>query len=163
MNDLPQMLSTTYASSTLDPDLMFRGQGVAFPGGNADLVDAARRMAIAGHMANKLGGVPTPDIRNQLIKENQMATRIVRVIIADPNENIPLDQRVLFMSNEMTTDMTDEELYFDVNPAAKLAAHNEKRVKMLDKKASDRANKEVFLEPARIRDLKMIVVNIATF
>jgi hypothetical protein len=97
-------------------------------------------------------------------QEKQMpSVRIVRVFIADPNENIPLDKRVIYKSEEMLTDLTDQELFFEANPAALLAKHNELRTKTLDKKLTAAMNGERFLEPARIRDLKMVVVDIAAF
>lgn len=88
--------------------------------------------------------------------------RIVKVFIADSNENIPLLSRVLYTGEEKLTDLDDNELFFEIPIKALLDAHNEKRVTVIDKKKSTAVN-QVLLEPARIRDLKMVVVDVAVF
>lgn len=94
-----------------------------------------------------------------LQKGHQMSRRLVKVIIADPNENIPLDQCILFSGDEKLTDATDQELFFELEIKTMLEKHNEKRVMMIDKKVKDRIE---LLEPAKVRDLKMVVVTVAT-
>lgn len=91
------------------------------------------------------------------------ALRIVRVIIADPDSNLPLENRVLHDSKEITTDLDDRELFFEINIKEKLDAHNAVRAKTIDKEATKEKTKDVFLEPLRIRDLKMTVVTVAQF
>ncbi|KRQ94953.1 hypothetical protein CQ12_38095, partial [Bradyrhizobium jicamae] len=86
--------------------------------------------------------------------------RLVKVVIVDPNENIPLDDCVLYSGDEKLTDSTDQELFFEIDIKGILEAHNDKRVKVIDKRVKERTE---HLEPAKIRDLKMVVVNIATF
>ena len=90
----------------------------------------------------------------------QTARRLVKVIIADPNENIPLDQCILYSGPEKLTDLNDQELFFELDIRDLLAKHNEGRVKIIDKKMKERTE---HLEPARIRDLKMVVVTVAQF
>lgn len=94
---------------------------------------------------------------------NQTQRRYVQVFIADPNENVPLEESVLYKGDQKLTDLTDTELFFEVPIAETLKAHNEKRVKWLDKEASKRAGKDVTLDAVKIRDLKMVVVTIAAF
>lgn len=89
--------------------------------------------------------------------------RIVQVFIADTNENVPLEKSVLYSGDQKLTDLNDQELFFELPIADKLKEHNEARVKYLDKEASKRAGKDVFLDAAKIRDLKMLVVTIAQF
>ncbi|HEY1980712.1 MAG TPA: hypothetical protein VGH13_11545 [Xanthobacteraceae bacterium] len=92
-------------------------------------------------------------------KGNPMSTRrIVQVFIADPNDNISLDDCLLFKSEEKLTDATDQELFFELDIKDMLEKHNEKRVKIVDKKVKDRTE---YLEPAKVRDLKMVVVTVA--
>ena len=91
------------------------------------------------------------------------AARIVKVFIADPNENLPLDKRVIYSGDEKLTDSTDQELFFEVPIGDLLAKQNELRAATLDKKASEKSGRDIFLEPARIRDLKMVVVTVAQF
>lgn len=94
-------------------------------------------------------------------KESVMSDRrYVRVLVVDPNENIPLDQCMLYAGEEKLTDLTDEELFFELEIKTLLAAHNAKRVKVIDKKVKERTE---HLEPAKVRDLKMVVVTVAKF
>lgn len=89
--------------------------------------------------------------------------RIVQVFIADPDINVPLDSALIYKSEPKFTDASDQELYFEVPIVELLKVHNEKRGKWQDKEATKKSGREVFLEPAKIRDLKMVVVNIAQF
>ncbi len=89
--------------------------------------------------------------------------RIVKVFIADSNVNIPLDKRVLYSGTEKLTDLTDQELFFEVSIGELLSAHNSYRSSVLDRAASDKFGRNIYLEPVRIRDLKMVVVDVATF
>lgn len=88
------------------------------------------------------------------------ARRLVKVIIVDPNENVPLDSCVLYSGPEKMTDLDDNELFFDLDVKALLDTHNAKRVTLPNKAIKERVE---LLEPARIRDLKMSVVTIASF
>lgn len=89
--------------------------------------------------------------------------RIVRIFIVDVDENLPLNKRILHQTEEQLTDLTDTELFMTLGIGDKLAAHNTVRAATLDKKASTKAGKDVFLEPIRIRDLRMFVSAIASF
>ena len=48
------------------------------------------------------------------IEEEDMGRRLVKVIIIDPNENVPLEDAVLYMGEEVLTDLTDQELFFEL-------------------------------------------------
>lgn len=91
------------------------------------------------------------------------ARRLVQVFIADTDANVPLDNAMLYRGEPVFTDSTDQELYFDIPVAALLKEHNAKRITWPDKEASRKAGKDIVLEPAKIRDLKMVVVTIAQF
>ena len=93
------------------------------------------------------------------------ACRLVRVIVVDPHESVPMANRVLYMGAEKMTDATDEELFFEIAAelGEKLKSHNEQRVTWTEKKNAADPEKAKKLEAARIRDLKMTVVSIATF
>lgn len=167
MMELPTISKTSYGDSTrsLSAHDMIMGnvRPAALGGGKVfeedvglsgfgDLMKVGERARVAAqHQLH----------RPIILKEN-FVSRIVRVFIADPNENIPLDKRIIYKSEEFHTDLTDQELFFEANPAALLAAHNEYRVTVMDKKLSSQ-QREVKLEPARIRDLKMVVVDVAVF
>lgn len=86
--------------------------------------------------------------------------RVVQVWIADTNENIPLDKRILYKGDPKVTEDTDQELFFEINIKEILEKHNAERVKFVNKAVKDRTE---YLEPVKIRDLKMTVVNLAQF
>lgn len=86
--------------------------------------------------------------------------RLVQVIIVDNNESVPLEHAVLHRSAEKFTDLDDQELFFEIDIMGLLTTHNERRITWRNKKVKDR---EEMLEPARIRDLKMVVVEVARF
>lgn len=92
--------------------------------------------------------------------EQDMSNRIVQVFIADINPNIPVEERLLYKGEPKFTDMTDQELFFELDIKELLAKHNEKRIKIIDKSVKDRTQ---YLEPARVRDLKMATVTITAF
>lgn len=89
-----------------------------------------------------------------------MPKRMVQIIVADKDSNVPLEDSLLYKGDPIITDLEDRELWFEVNLKEALTKHNEKRTKMVNKLVKDRVE---YLEPARVRDLSMVVVNIATF
>jgi hypothetical protein len=121
------------------------------------------------HNFNQLGQNFTTNeiVVNQPIqKEPEMEKtkrRFVQVFIMDPNENVPLDKALLYKGDQKLTESTDQELFFDVNISDVLSKHNEFRKTCLDKEASRQSGKDIYLEPARIRDLAMTVVNLVSF
>ena len=96
-------------------------------------------------------------------EESMNVRRIVRVFIIDPDQNIPLEKALLYESDEFLTDATNQELFYEVPIKELLGQHNKYRTTVLDKEATKRLGKETYLEPIRIRDLKMVVVDIAVF
>ena len=95
--------------------------------------------------------------------KGEFMRRIAQVFIADTNDNIALDKGLLYQGEPTFTDLTDEELFFELDMKTILEAHNAVRVATLDKKASKTSGRDVYLEPARIRDLNMVVLDIAVF
>lgn len=89
--------------------------------------------------------------------------RVVKVFVADPDEKVPADKSLLYEGKEHVTDLTDQELFFEVDIKPLLEKHNAERTKMVDKPSSQKFGKEVYLEPAKIRDLRMTVVVVAQF
>jgi hypothetical protein len=123
-------------------------------------------------VANVLRGVPLQRLMmtdsqdpNYLAKPllKSMSKRLVRVFLVDPNASIPLDASMLYKSEEKLTDLTDQELFFEMPVQELLAKHNALRVTLVDKEASKRSNKDVLLEPAKIRDLTMTVLVLETW
>ena len=93
-------------------------------------------------------------------KEKPMPRRIIQDFIADPDDNVPLEKSMLFAGDQKLTDATDQELFFEIDMRTVLDQHNKVRTTLIDKKIKDRTE---YLEPAKIRDLKMVVVTVATF
>lgn len=101
-----------------------------------------------------------PNVQRNISMAALPTRRLVRVLVVDPNDNIPLNSSVIYKGDELLTDLTDQELFFEINIQELLKTHNEMRVKIVDKRVKDRTE---YLEPAKIRDLKMVVVTIAQF
>jgi hypothetical protein len=95
-------------------------------------------------------------------KEKPMtpSRRLVQVFIADPDENVPLEKALLYTGEQKLTDATDQELFFEIDMKSVLEAHNSERIKIINRKVKERTE---YLEPVKIRDLKMVVVDVATF
>lgn len=152
MSETPSIIASNYTSSAVDFDNLVLGNAVF---GNRQFQDWGNAQQNVF-----LQQLQKPKPQDIMPNTNR---RIVQVFIADPNENVPLEESVLFKGEQKLTDLTDTELFFEVPMAETLKAHNDKRVKWLDKDASKKAGKDVLLDPAKIRDLKMLVVTVAQF
>ena len=92
-------------------------------------------------------------------KEIQMTgRRLVQVFVADPDEMVPLENCLLYTGEMKITDSTDQELFYEIDVKAMLDKHNAFRKTIVDKDVKDRTE---YLEPVKIRDLKMVVVTAA--
>ncbi len=118
-----------------------------------------RARRVPGHIFHAAVQAATPQ---QQKEDDSMSTqrRLVRVMMVDPHPDVPMDHALLHDSKEVFTDKDDRELFFDMPVAELLRAHNAKRVTWPDKAVKDRVQ---MLEPVRIRDLKMHVIEIAKF
>jgi hypothetical protein len=154
MLDTPTIASSSYASATVP--LAFVNANAAVGGLGLAIDNNAN--ALWKKSAFQQLDHPAPPAK----QEPPMAAtrRLVQVFIADPNENIPLADSLLYSGDQKLTDATDQELFFEIDIKDILAKHNEKRAKTVDKKVKERVE---YLEPAKIRDLKMVVVNVASF
>lgn len=113
------------------------------------------------HFAPQRHRITTHATTTDTTENNEMTTRILRVILADPDENLPVEKRVLFQGPEKLTDLTDQELFFELPIQDLLTKHNELRARTKDKDQSANFGRDVMLEPVKIRDLKMVIVNVA--
>lgn len=86
--------------------------------------------------------------------------RLVQVFIADPDENVALDKSLIYEGERKLTDLENNELFHEIPIMELLKAHNEYRQTVVNKKVKERTE---YLEPIRIRDLRMVVVELATF
>jgi hypothetical protein len=99
---------------------------------------------------------------NDIEEEEKMSERrLVKVMIVDPDLNVPVEKAVLVSEPEKITDLDDQELFFELDIKNILNTHNDFRKSVINKKKSK--DKDVYLEPIRIRDLKMVILTIANF
>jgi hypothetical protein len=149
--DIPSISNVYTANTTYTPEMFAAVGGVG------------QGLGPAFGQPVRLAAVPTPEPASKLKKEKEdMASkrRLVQVIVIDPDENMPLEHCLLYRGDQKLTDATDQELFFELDIKELLAQHNEKRVTYHDKKIKERVQK---LEPARVRDLRMVIVTAAEF
>ncbi len=141
--DTPMMASSAYTSSAYDLSM-----------GASDVIDQLGQL----RRFNATPPQPIPQPNFHFAGVPMSERRVIQVFIADPNENIPLADCLLYKGEEKLTDATDQELFFELDIKNLLEKHNLKRTKVVDKKVKDRTE---YLEPAKVRDLKMVVVTVA--
>lgn len=158
--DMPTMLASSYVSNTFNPTDVFTlptgRSGACDPMGE---VETSRIKSVRFPSPPAALSPPPPPLK----KDTPMALRYVQVFIADTNKSLSLEDRILFKGEAKMTDLDDNELFFELDIKDILAKHNAKRVKVVNKDAVPQPTGHVFLEPARVRDLKMTVVTIASF
>lgn len=156
LDNVPHIASSTYTGTAYGLGAQGLGQTMCTAGASTGTDDWGQLTGVSAAKAPRF-------LLQAQAEEIDMATstnRFVRVLIVDPNENIPLDKRMVYKGEEKFTDSSDTELYFEIDIKGVLDAHNAERIKIVDKKVKERTE---YLEPAKIRDLKMVVVNIASF
>jgi len=154
--EMPTMLSNSLGAlnTSYSPSAFYAASSSASPFRNRD-INQMRDEHLLAAIAETAGAAPVPAATPTPSK-----TRLVQVFIADTDENLPLEQRILHKGDQKVTDLEDNELFFDIDVKSMLEKHNAVRTATRNKKVKD---KEEFLEPARVRDLKMTVVTIAQF
>lgn len=149
MNEMPQLSSCNYSTASY-----------AMQNGGLDAFTTLRSTPLPQSLTWNNNAITTLTYNQETPMSNR---RIVQVFIVDPNENIPLDKSLLYQSEEpFFTDLTDQELFFEIDIKGILDKHNEYRVTVTDKDKSSRDN-QIKLEKAKIRDLKMVVTQVAQF
>lgn len=98
--------------------------------------------------------------QQQLTQIGVPMRRLVQVYIADGNLNVPIEKALIYSSDQKFTDLTDPELFYELDLKDILTKHNEYRVTVRDKSVKERIE---LLEPAKVRDLRMTVVVVAAF
>lgn len=151
--DMPTISACNYASlnyNWVNPDLI---SGASIPESDSQLKQVQNFL-----LRSQSSSLPI-----QQPKAIIMSRRIVRIYIVDRTEDVPLEQAVLYTGAEKLTDLNDQELYFEVPVKDLLDKHNLLRATILNKKATERAGKDIFLDPLKIRDLVMSVTTVAAF
>lgn len=163
--DFPQITNSSYGANTqwlgtLTADGVTQWEQDDSP----NLLRGLKQRSPLGKAAEDVLDLTTSILfQHQQNQTNMSTRRIVKVFIADPHPDVPMDKALLHKGDEKWTDSTNEELYFEIPINDLLKTHNAERVKWLDKEATRKAGKDIYLEPVRIRDLKMVVVEIAKF
>jgi hypothetical protein len=175
MTELPTMLKSTnafnmYSSDNTTIDWTYRPD--TYSGLGKPVVSEWDKMVAASAESDrqkKLNAkldfsTPIQEKKKEIVMTDKR--RIVQVFIVDPRNDVPLKEAILYKGEQKLTDATDQELFFEINVNEVLIKHNKyiiDELKTLDKKATKAAGKDVFLDEIRIRDLKMIVSEIAVF
>lgn len=169
-DDLPKLVNHAMASNTYNPgDYFSPVQTTTTIAGNWRHQERLHDQGMLQNLGSLLAGQFDNQYPSNLTTEKQMAAitksnrRVVQVFIVDPDERVPLDKSLLHHSEPKLTDLTDQELFYEIEIKKILDTHNEARIKILDKRASERAGKDINMEPIRIRDLVMTIVDVAKF
>lgn len=149
--DFPTLLACSYASTSYNPLQGLAGEVKQMFPPLMNEIDFKRQKQQLESLAKGIQPKEPPKMPNR---------RVVQVFIADTDENVPLDKALLYKGDPKFTDLTDQELFFEIDIKEILSAYNAERVKLLNKKVKERTE---YLEPVKIRDLKMTVVTIAQF
>lgn len=163
MAELPQLASSNYAANAFNlADVAIgvaavdRRLGLETTSNNISFDENAAAAALRRHLT-----AASPKPAMPVIQElPPMSTRVVEIYIVDPDENVPLADRLIYRGDRRLTDLTDQELFYEIDIKGALTRHNETRVSLVNKAVKERTE---HLEPLRIRDLKMVVITIAEF
>lgn len=149
--ELPSIGASTYSTNTVGLNHLFGNDNIGVADPHMRRMQAAPFVQMNPQIIN---------LKEEIVPMAQVITRMVQVFIADPDENVPLDKRLLYKGEQKLTDATDQELFFEIDIKSILDAYNADRIKIINKKVKDRTE---YLEPLKIRDMKMVVVTIAGF
>ncbi len=150
VSELPVMNSSAYANTRFDPEAIAVGLG------QQQQFQQVTRSFIEQQREYEQRHKPNREIKQMTATPR----RLVQVFMLDPDENVPLDQALLYQSEQKLTDATDQELFYEIDIKTVLEKHNALRATLINKSVKERTEQ---LEPARIRDLRMTVVTIASF
>lgn len=160
IRETPTLMAAAYHSNTMSAENWMQAGNIQ------DFANRRVQQSLPTHLSlqDALDRHKTPTTTGQKQETSPMTTaRIVKIFIADPNENIALEKRILYRGDEKLTDLSDQELFYEIPIAEMLAKHNAERIKTVDKAQAAKFGRDIFLEPAKIRDLKMVVTTVATF
>lgn len=86
----------------------------------------------------------------------QRPMRLVRAMLVDADDKVPMDHRLVYDSKEQFTDDIDQELFFNDDVVGNVKAHNQYRATLRDE--DDKP-----LAPVRLGELVSAVVMLAKF
>ncbi len=156
--ELPAISTSSYASNSQNVQALM-AQAIGLNQGRAQNLQPSQLQNLLDVQAQAYRNQqPAPQPKEKAIVSNQR--RLIQVFVADSDDNVPLTQCLLYSGEQKLTDLTDQELFFEIDIKTILDKHNAERIKLVNKAVKERVE---YLEPARIRDLKMTVVTIASF
>lgn len=163
--DLPKMFTSSRDTSSYTTANLMGGVGAAVPTASifAQRVSGAAT-AWPDHYgeqdveAKVFTKTITEPEKAKMAAKNQR--RMVQVFIMDPDPAVPLNDAMVYRGDQHLTEATDQELFFELPMKQLLDEHNARRSKVINKKVLDRTE---YLEPTRIGNLSMVVVNVAVF
>lgn len=163
VGDMPTINAANYANSSValshfSPATAAMQFGSRYIGPNQETIHLADQALADQAAATSLLATKKPFEKEIVMPV--ITRRLVQVFIADPDENVPTTDCMIYSGEQRLTDLTDQELYFEIDIKGALTTYNEKRTKIINKKVKDRTE---YLEAVRVRDLKMTVVEIAKF
>lgn len=165
MTETPNFLNSTYSSNTYTSggfDGLAGVSTMAVPYGGFRRYEKAQVLEDVEKYQQAFASTAIESFKKEKEKMADYKYRIVQVFIVDTNPSLPADKAILYRGEQQFTDATDQELFFALDVAGMLKKHNEMRVTLKDKKLS-KADGIVYLEPARIRDLTMNIVDVVRF
>lgn len=172
-NDLPAMSTNSRESYHYSPGMAIGSTGASIPsysvptagdvlGLRSESIRAARRLSPAVAEADDDSIRLFTEQQKERAEAMANSERVVQIYVADLDQNLPLDKRLIWQSEPTFTDLKDDEVWFDLASTitAKLAEHNKYRLTVRNKAIKDR---EVMLEEIRPRDLSVNFTNLAQF
>lgn len=145
--EMPAMGHSTYSSMPFQPDA-------------ADLQAGQNMLLRAQAIGLRDRRVVFNDERKEAEMPKMTERRLVQVFVVDPDPNVPIADCLLYRGELQLTELTDQELFYEIDIKTILEKHNTKRITITNKSVKERVEK---LEPARIRDLRMQIVLVAQF
>lgn len=164
-DDLPVITGNAYTTARVSMDTMnsltnWTGAGTDL----ASVAEAVGRARRVNPLSKELTFAAARKEDTMAIAQKEPKLRVVRVFLADTDVRVPVEKRMIYASDEMTTDATDEELFFSIAVKDLLDAHNKARAEVKWEEDTDTGTKErTGLKPLRIRELSMQVTTVAQF
>lgn len=92
-------------------------------------------------------------------KSGQKGTRnrVVNIYIIDKSKEIPIKERLISALLAEVTDLADDEIKMSLDIPNILEEYNKRRTKIQDQVKSEQLGKEIFLGPATVKDLSIII------
>jgi len=101
---------------------------------------------------------------DDIIGADKMSKRVVKVYIVDKDDRLRgkyINKSLVYVSENIVTSESDEEVVMQLDIATILNTHNEIRSRVVDLELTRQLGRETFLEEIEVRDLDIRVVRLA--